>query len=525
MDLSNEGGYRAIAWLLAIGVSLLLPGVVRQGPPVTSEEPEEAQPGWFKMALIGSGIISVFTMLYFAFMSPTVISRWTRHDGLLIQVLAGLALVMFAWLFATGRRNVAEMSPKSALLLMALFGLGLTLTLASNQVGLPKDATAYPLFERELNSLWIIPLVGMLLLFPLLFLGFGLLVGEVMRIRPSLRRLGFGFGLASLFMLLMILGNVFTSVWAYVDPILEPVSRNRFWHIHSLVALVLTLSLLAVKEKMLVRAMLVSGQYPGRTYAFLVSVVTIAAVTVALLLSPRPATPVPSSRLSVAGYNLYQGYDPAGQRSHQSQCNLLKEIDADIIGLSETDTARIAGGNFDIVRYLAECLEMHAYDGPRSGAGTFGYALLSSYPIVNAETIHLFSGPGFPSVRDPERNSSGDQVALIRAQVRVGDQTFHIFVNHFDSQPPRPQPQGFAQLAAGLQNVIAIGDYNCEPGRECFAIISAVLEHCADSGDNLAVASGKIDHIFVSPDLHCSEYSYVDNDASDHPVVTAEIEW
>ena len=115
----------------------------------------------------------------------------------------------------------------------------MTLTLAVNHVVFPEQPSAYPLAEPEVSAFWIIALLAMLLLFPILFLAFGLFVEETVISRPSMRKLGLGFGLASLYMLLMILANVFTSAWAYIDPLLEPVSRNRFWLVHGIVGLVL----------------------------------------------------------------------------------------------------------------------------------------------------------------------------------------------------------------------------------------------------------------------------------------------
>jgi endonuclease/exonuclease/phosphatase family metal-dependent hydrolase len=521
MDLSNVGMFKAGAWLLAIIAAVLLPRVFHATPdPAEAGDPARPTAGWGKSIVLASGMVAVFLLLYFAFTSPTVISRWTGSNYLMILAVVVLALVSFAWLLAAGQKTLGKISRNTALILTAIFGLALTLTLAVNQVAMPKEAAGFPLIDPELSAVWIIALLALLLLFPVLFLDFGLLVEETTLGRPSMRQLGLGFGLASLIMLLLIMANIFTSTWSYVEVALEPLVRNRFWHIHLIVALILTLSLLAVSNKSVKKGAEAAGQSIGRSFAILVTAFGIVALLTAVILSPSPATPDTAGPLKVAGYNLQQGYNAAGQRGHQEQCQVLEEIDADIIALSESDTSRIAGGNFDIVRFLAQCLDMHSYVGPKTGTGTFGYALLSRYPIKNAQTIHLFSGPGLPSPTGPEEFSDGDQVAVIKAQVSAGDETFTIFVNHFDSDPPFEQPQGFAGLAAGLDNVIAIGDYNCRPDSECFAIMAEVLDHCDPTK-----AEGHIDHIFVSAGLACPNYTYIDSTASDHPAVATEITW
>jgi endonuclease/exonuclease/phosphatase family metal-dependent hydrolase len=79
-------------------------------------------------------------------------------------------------------------------------------------------------------------------------------------------------------------------------------------------------------------------------------------------------------------------------------------------------------------------------------------------------------------------------------------------------------------MVSGVENVIAVGDYNCNPGTECFDIISRELEHCAEQIGEPDLAVGDIDHVFVSPDLRCSRFRYVQNDASDHPVVVSDFE-
>jgi endonuclease/exonuclease/phosphatase family metal-dependent hydrolase len=400
----------------------------------------------------------------------------------------------------------------------------MTLTLAIHQVTLPKEPAGYPLLDPEVSGFWIVALVAMLLLYPVLFLDFGLLVEETILGRPSLPALGLAFGLASLFAMLMILGNVFTSTWTYIDVALEPIIRGRFWQVHLIAGLVLALSLLAVSGKAVAAA---AGVRIDRTLAGLVTAAGLLTMLAVFLSAPDTApaagTTQPSAGFKVAGYNIQQGYDLLEQRGHQAQCDVLKEIDADVIALSETDTARIAGANFDIVRYLAQCLDMYSYAGPKTGIGTYGYALLSKYPIVNPEVYHFFSGPGFPSSSNPEDSSSGDQVAVIKAQVLVNGETYNFFSNHFDGNPPLEQAQALAKLTAGLDKVIAIGDYNCRPGSECVNEIETVLVNCADLTGDTELALDRVDHIFLSPDLTCSDFAYIRRDASDHPAVAAEI--
>jgi hypothetical protein len=403
-----------------MGAAILLLRVFQLDNPTADKSDNGARTaGLGKSIGLAFGVISVFVLLYFTFTSPAVIARWTGSNHILIVTIATLALVAFAWFLGAGRRLAGRVSPVAVLAATAGFTLSLTLTLAVNQAALPNEPAAYPFVDPGVSSIWIVVLLGLLILYPVLFLDFGLLVEETVLTRPTMRKLGFGFGLASLFLLLMILSNVFTSVWAYIDPILEPLFRNRFWQVHMLVGIVLTISMLVVSKAAIGSGAEVFDRSSRQLFAGIVTALCIVGIAATVILAPNPTKIEIADDLKVAGYNLQQGYGLNGQRSHKEQCEVLEEIDADIVALSENDTARIAGGNFDIVRYLAECLDMYSYAGPKTGIGTFGYALLSKYPIDNPETYHLFSGLNLTGSDNPENVSGGDQVAVIKGQINA----------------------------------------------------------------------------------------------------------
>lgn len=531
MDLSNEGMFRSISLLLAAAAAALMPGVLRAAP----KDPDAAKAlpiGRGKTLVLALGVIAVFLLLYFAFAGPAVIARWTGQGYEWVLFLAMLAPALFAWSWVARRKTLPGLSRNWLLILTAFFVSALALTLAVHQVPLPKDPAAYPLLDPEVSPAWNISFVAMLLLYPVLFLDFGLLAEETILSRPSLPALGLAFGLASLFALIMILANVFTSTWTYILLALEPLVRGRFWQIHLLVGLVLILSLLAAGGRSAAGKTVAGETAAGKAAARapvsrpLAVLVTAAALLTLLAMAMTDSDPgayPPSAGLRVAGYNLQQGYSDLGERGHHQQCAVLKEIDADVIALSETDTTRIAGANFDLVHFLVQCLDMHSYAGPKTGTGTYGYALLSKYPIENPEVYHLFSGPGYPSASNPGATSSGDQVAVIKAQITAHGRTYNFFSNHFDGNPPIEQAQGLTELVAGLENVIAIGDYNCRPGSECVDQIETALVNCADLTGDTGLAADRVDHIFLSPDLTCSDFSYIFDDASDHPAVASEI--
>ncbi|CAK9436361.1 uncharacterized protein LODBEIA_P09190 [Lodderomyces beijingensis] len=72
--------------------------------------------------------------------------------------------------------------------------------------------------------------------------------------------------------------------------------------------------------------------------------------------------------------------------------DLIKDAEVDIIGLLESDTQRLIGGNRDFTQKIAEDLGMYVDYGPGPNKHTWGAALLSKFPILKS-THHLMPSP------------------------------------------------------------------------------------------------------------------------------------
>jgi endonuclease/exonuclease/phosphatase family metal-dependent hydrolase len=236
---------------------------------------------------------------------------------------------------------------------------------------------------------------------------------------------------------------------------------------------------------------------------------SIVAIVIAFLVAPQP-TPQSGGApaLKVLTYNIQQGYSEDGLENYKGQLELIRSLDPDIIGLQESDTNRIAGGNSDIVRYLADNLDMYSYYGPKTVLGTFGIALLSKYPIERPGTYYLYS--------------AGEQTASIHAQITVGE-TYNLYVTHLGNEGPLVQQEALLKVANGEDNVIMIGDFNFKPDTPQYRMTVEML----DDSWLLKWSSGvdeqgldpvdRIDHIFVSPGMAIRDARYIFSPASDHP--------
>lgn len=502
-DTSTQGWTQAIGWVLATVAFLRLPKL----PGESQSSSNKVSFG--KLLLLVIGVVAGLTMLYFIFTAPQVMARWTGFSYLSILSLLLASITVFAFLL--GRAGSWSWLSKPVLAAWnALFVLSLAATILPYQIRFPSEPAAYPLFEPALAGWSAIPLVVMLLLSPIVFLDFILCTRQILELRPSPRSLAGGFSFAGFFLLLMIFAQVFTTVYDYI-PVVGPFFRDKFWLVHLVLAVVMALPAFWISSK--------SEKEHPLPRLFAVSVLVISALAM-LSVSLTQAQPVPAadkSSLRILTYNIQQGYNDAGQLNYHGQLAAARNLDADIIGLQESDTNRIANGNRDLVRYFADQLDMYSYFGPKTVSGTFGIALLSRYPIQNPRTFYMYS--------------EGEQTATIQANITVGGKTFNVFVTHLGNGGPIIQQEAILQVVNGLSDVILVGDFNFKPDGEQYqltrqTLADAWLMRWSDGMDDQGInPSERIDHIFLSPATMVNEVRYIFSQASDHPALWAEIVW
>ncbi len=484
-------------------------------PEVPQADPGAARMGGAKTFGLSVGLCAVLIMLYFGFTSPTVIARWGEvSDTAVVAVQAGaLALFLGSWLGVPGFRRV--LSPVVLLCVNLLFIVSLALALLLRQPHFTAT-TLYPLYAAAPDAAARIAFWAMLVLHPVLYADFALMADALFSGRPSPRKIATGFGLGAVLLLLLSFAQIFTTVYDYI-PVVGPLFRNQFWLVTIIPAVLAALALLLVARP--TAAGVASDGRPGWLIAALV--VAGASVLLAGLSSARP-TPAPlKSSLRILTYNIQQGYSATGQESFLAQREVIRRLDPDIVGLEESDTARIAGGNADVVRFFADGLGMYSYYGPLPESGTFGVALLSRHPIRNARTFFM-----------PSR---GEQTACIEADVDAGGRLLRVLVTHLDNDGALPQQRlvidAATRGAAGVPLAISLGDFNFDPTTEQYRQTAAVLDDAWVTAQERTVEPGasdpaaSIDHIFVTRAARVLHARYVPEGPSDHPGMFAEVAW
>jgi endonuclease/exonuclease/phosphatase family metal-dependent hydrolase len=239
-------------------------------------------------------------------------------------------------------------------------------------------------------------------------------------------------------------------------------------------------------------------------------------------------------QLTVVSYNNRLGSRKNGERSLREQLALLKEIDADIIGLQASDTPRPSAGNLDLALYFANELGYHMYFGPPCVGGTFGTAILSKYPLQNVRTLYSFSDV--------------DETGTAVAEFEVGGRRIAFLNSHPAGEHPSHQAHTDAviEIASTYEHVIAVGDYNHRQDSSYYADLSKVLTNSWAAVNPSAIGprhpsigvardgstepldmSRRIDHIYVSDTFRVDEAYYVPipESMSDHLIHWAVLSW
>ena len=495
--------YPWISWVLAalLLVSLL---IYRQPSPVSATgEHKKAKTGTLMLLILG--ITSSLLTLYFTFSSPLVLGRWSGVDARVVITLVALALILFS--IALGCNRLEKPSKSTVILWNLLFWVSGVSAILINQVPFPNDPGVFPIYQPEITLWQQTPFFIFLLLHPIVIVNFIFLARDLAGREPSSRQLAVGTLIGSTFFLLIVLAQAFTTVYDYI-PVIGPWFRDRFWLIFTAAALGSLIPSLTLHKNFK------PPEYkPAPIFTVLICIFLIGGTAWVFIREPAPQSPPSSEVVRVLTFNIQQGYDSVGSRNYQGQLELIRSLDADIIGLQESDTARFSGGNADLVRTINDGLQMYSYYGPRTVTGTFGIALLSRYPIENPRTFYMYS--------------AGEQTAAIEAQITINGRQFHVLVTHLGNGGPLIQQQQVLAALAGKHDVIAMGDFNFEMDTEQYALTTQTYASAwMTAGLQLPPGLEKedlIDHIFLSDWQSLRMAEYIDSPASDHPALLVEI--
>jgi len=473
---------------------------------------------------IGPSILGVFlvlTLVYFAFSAPSVISRWTQGNYVLI--VTTVSLLSMTWLFLSFVRPVPfRKIPHHILTLWnLLFTFSLTGTILAHRVSFPLTPDSPAVVVNAPTLLQQLPLFLMLVTFPVIFLDLRIFFDTLQKENPSPRQFASGMLIGGLVLVVLIFINIFTNVWGYVDPVSTPF-RNQF-HLPYLLSAGILAMLIWRHKPIEPETSQVSNGVVSWSWTVLLVLMVLGTGLFALRTERVQSGGANRDSLLVMTYNIQQANDDSGERSYARQLALIQRVSPDVLALQESDSARISLNNNDYVRYYAAKLGYYSYYGPTTVTGTFGTAILSKYPLQDPRTVFTFS--------------DADEIGSAEAEITVGGHTFTIYNVHPDGSDTAMLAfaRTLVERSSDKATVIALGDYNLRDYEKAYQLINSIYTNAWTSvypsristeGVDMS-GNNRIDHIFISPTLSVRDPVYVlpPASATDHPAHWAEIYW
>jgi endonuclease/exonuclease/phosphatase family metal-dependent hydrolase len=174
------------------------------------------------------------------------------------------------------------------------------------------------------------------------------------------------------------------------------------------------------------------------------------------------------AEVTLATYNVHRWIGADGRRDPDRVLSVIRELDADVVGLQEMTYPEKAGKPFGLA-YIAEKTGMQLHPGPTllRREGPFGNAVLTSLPVHRLRRIDL-------SMREREPRGALDM------ELVFGTGTFRVLVTHLGlrERERRPQVETLLRLveSGSAEPVVLMGDFNVWfPGSPLLSRINKVF--------------------------------------------------
>ncbi|MBO1579116.1 endonuclease/exonuclease/phosphatase family protein [Bacillus sp. XF8] len=240
--------------------------------------------------------------------------------------------------------------------------------------------------------------------------------------------------------------------------------------------------------------------------------------------------------IKVMSYNIHHGEGTDAILDLKRIAEVIKQSDADIIGLQEVDNHFSERSNFeDQAKWLANYLGMKYtyaanldYEPLQGGEHRrqYGTTVLSKYPILSSQN-HLLTNILYPV-------NPTEQRGLLETVINVKGNHVHFYNTHLDNKRAEQrnlQIREILDIAKQKEGTsIFVGDFNATPESaemlkmtEQYKDVFAVLGQDGDYTIPVDNPNRRIDYIFTSEDVKIRTGEVIDTFASDHLPITAEL--
>jgi len=515
IDYSLTGAGSWLGWLLGVLAGLTPFWMVFDHP----VEPIQPKQKGVTASLVG--FFMVLTLIYFTFSAPAVFSRWT--EGNYSAIILCVSLLSLTWIMTLLIKPnlLSRLTPRFLIAWNLLFSLAVTGTILAHRVSFPTTPDSHAVVVSAPMFIQQIPLILMLLLFPILYLDLQIFWGKLQTSEATIGQMTGGLLLGSFSLVLLVFMNIFSNVWGYVAPI-SPFFRNKYW-----LPFLIICGLISLVVVLLRREPIIEDSNKGEPVLwvwglFLVGILLVTTNGLFVkIIPPDPHARV--SSLTIMTYNIQQGNDSNGEQSYLRQLANIQKVSPDILAIQEGDSTRISLNNMDLIRFFADKLGYYTYYGPTTVTGSYGTAILSRFPLQKTLSFFTYS--------DQDENGTAE------AQIDVDGRTFTIYNVHPDGtdEAKLALAQAVLERASTQSNVIILGDFNMRDYDAGYKLIDSVYTNSWMSVYPTGISTAgldmtgknRIDHIFVSKDLKVRDAVYLlpPASATDHPLHWAVIYW
>ncbi|MCW2667529.1 MAG: Metal-dependent hydrolase [Frankiales bacterium] len=223
--------------------------------------------------------------------------------------------------------------------------------------------------------------------------------------------------------------------------------------------------------------------------------------------------------MRVVTWNLHAGIGLDGRYDLGRIADVLRPLDADVVGLQEVDVRYSARSQHaDMAADLAALLDRRVVFAPAltSSTGAYGLALLTREP-VRSSRVHLL-----PSSTDAPY---GEQRVCLEADVQRGADGLQVLVTHLQHRPPGDRDAQWEAVRALVRRPgVVLGDLNEEVAPLARRALLVDAGRPAGTTFRSDRPRRRIDAVLLTPDLSASRAQRLRSDASDHLPVVVDLQ-
>ena len=246
-----------------------------------------------------------------------------------------------------------------------------------------------------------------------------------------------------------------------------------------------------------------------------------------------------ATSVRVLSYNIHKGIGTDGTLDLARTARVIRESDADIVGLQEVDRHFRAGTEYadqvttlrdrlDMAGAFAPAIERDPIERSNGKPRQYGNAILSQYPIQSSHRHALACDPDTEPRVLLDTTVDCDGVSLSVATTHLG----------LTNSTRRKQVADVLAATAGDRQVL-VGDFNATPDSDAIAALAGAFVDAFDQrdpddrltfpspydreGDRTSEPERCIDYVFCTPDITVRSVDVIESAASDHSAVAATI--